>query len=120
MNGIRLGGLWSKQAQDGSWYIEGPFGQANIRIYENKYKKSEKDPAYVMYVSEKAKPQQQTRPPQQSGGLSPRNQAPQQTRQPTPVRMPTQPGNQPFVDHTQGGDQTPPGQWDPGDEPLPF
>ncbi len=120
MKGIRLGGFWPKQAQDGSWFLEGPFGNCTVRIYENSYKKDDKDPSHVMYLSEKPKAQDKPRPPQQSGSFSPRNQSPQSGQGITP-RGPAVAKSQPaYVDHTKGtqGDSAPPGQWD--EEDIPF
>lgn len=54
MAGVRLGGLWLNTGANGEQYWEGPFGsQSIIRIYENKYKKTEKEPVAVMYISQK-------------------------------------------------------------------
>lgn len=115
--GIRLGGFWPKQAQDGSWYLEGPFGNVTVRVYENKYKKTDKDPSHVMYLSEKPKPQNKPAPPQTQGGFSPRHQAVAQTQTQTAPPKNYAP-QKTFVDHTKGGDTAEPGQWDPDDIPF--
>jgi hypothetical protein len=121
--GIRLGGFWPKQAQDGTWYLEGPFGNTTVRVYENSYKKTDKDPSHVMYLSEKPKAQGAPRPPQApQGGFSPRNHAPQSPHGLTPRGPAVAQSQPPFKDHTQGAGSAPPGQWDPADDgsDLPF
>lgn len=82
MAGVNLGGLWEKKAANGDVYYEGNFGFAIIRVYNNKYKKAEKDPDCVMYISErpKAGAQQGVRPgPPFKPKVTPRPQAPQRT-----------------------------------------
>jgi uncharacterized protein (DUF736 family) len=51
---IKLGGAWAKTAKDGTKYIMGPLTHGtNIMIYPNKYKKSDKDPDYIISLGEK-------------------------------------------------------------------
>lgn len=53
MAGVRLGGLWIKKLpNEDKDFLEGKLGLATIRIYQNSYQKSDKDPAYVMYLSQ--------------------------------------------------------------------
>lgn len=55
MAGIRVAGLWEKTAPNGEKYYEGTWGPCTIRVYSNKYKKSERDPECVVYLNEKPK-----------------------------------------------------------------
>ncbi len=102
MSGVRLGGLWPKQSQNGEWYLEGAFGQAQIRIFENNYTRGEKDPSHVMYVSEK--PMNKDKKPQAKpqGGFAPKPQA---------ARLPYKDQTQPAYENEDPG---------PGDGDLPF
>jgi hypothetical protein len=108
---IKGGYLNSRQARDGSWYLEGNLGSMVIRVYENKYKRTDQDPSHVWYLSPKSKPQTQGRQAQGGQGFQPRG----------PAVAPTQaPASAPPRNHAPQGDQAPPGQWDAEDEPLPF
>lgn len=70
MAGIRLTGLWEKTAENGEVYYEGTWGGTILRVYTNKYKRDQKDPDCVVYLSEKkevktpykAKPDVQQKP----------------------------------------------------------
>lgn len=53
MAGLRIAGVWEKTAPNGEVYYEGPWGNTLVRVYSNKYKKSEKDPDCVIYLSER-------------------------------------------------------------------
>ncbi len=112
MAGIRLGGVWQKTNPQGEIYYEGSLGPTILRIYSNKYKRTEKDPDCVVYISEKPKEGQRKGPPQQgpakSGGVAFGAKAPQG---PPPAKR-----------------YDPPVESDPndvpwpeaGDEPMPF
>lgn len=108
---IRGGYLNPRQAKDGSWYLEGNLGGFIIRVYENKYKRNDKDPSHVWYFSGKPKGQPQARQAQGGQGFQPQ----------VPAVASTQ---KPYVDHTKGsqGDSAPPGHWDDQDSggEMPF
>lgn len=55
MAGIRIAGVWEKKNPQGKVYYEGTWGNAILRIYGNDYKKTERDPDCVVYLSEKPK-----------------------------------------------------------------
>lgn len=63
MAGIRLAGVWEKTAPNGEVYFEGPLGGALVRVYQNKYKRSDKDPDCVIYLSEKPKDNKRNQTP---------------------------------------------------------
>ena len=95
MAGIRLGGLWVKKVQNSDKdYLEGKLGPCTIRVYQNDYYKTDKDPAYVMYISQTPLEGQKKAGPTRPK-VTPRPQAPK----PVPA----------YVDHTQGsqGDENP-------------
>jgi hypothetical protein len=51
---VKLTSLWLKKAKDGTVYIQGPLSNtANIFIYPNKYKRTDKDPDYTMSITTK-------------------------------------------------------------------
>ncbi len=51
MMAILSGQLIPKQAQDGSWYLESTLSGYTIRVYENKFRRNDKDPSHVWYLS---------------------------------------------------------------------
>lgn len=111
-SGIRISGLWQKETAQGVVFYEGNWGNATIRVYQNSYKKSDKDPDCIVYLSETPKEERRTAgPPKVSGppfqkksGITPR---------------PTQ--SKTFVDHTAPKDSAP---WPDGpndhDSEVPF
>lgn len=111
--GIRLAGLWNRQAPNGEWYIEGSFGpSAIIRIYENKYKKTDKDPSHVMYVNDREK-NAQTSTAKSQGSFNPR---PPEVKSQGYVPAPTTK----YAGSVPPEENNPP--WPEGDEidPIPF
>lgn len=112
MAGIRGGGFWPKQAKDGSWYLEGTLGYGvAVRVYENKYKKSDKDPSHVWYISQKEQTAEK-KPYQKSSGFSPR--APE-VKEPYSPPPPTK-----FSGTVPPDENQAPWPDVDGDEPLPF
>lgn len=85
MSGLRVCGLWAKQAPNGETFHEGSLGGMVVRIYLNSYKKTEKDPDVVVYLSQPErrggqKPQQRSKPritprPQAQGNVAPQRTA---------------------------------------------
>lgn len=71
--------FWAKQTQNGETYHEGKLGGATVRLFLNGYKKSDRDPDVIMYLSQtpfnkdKAKPQAQGQA--QAPRITPRPQA---------------------------------------------
>lgn len=109
MAGIRMTGFWAKTSPDGKVYHEGTLGGAVVRLFLNDYKKTDKDPDVVMYLSAKPKdaPRSQARPHPAA------RPAPQVTRPQAQV--------QPYKDHTQSSEGPPP--YDapfPSDDEMPF
>ena len=53
---IKLTGLWKQEAKDGSVYYSGSLTYStNILMFKNRYKKSDRDPDLILYISEKKK-----------------------------------------------------------------
>lgn len=52
---IQIGGLWKKRGKDGKSYLSGTFGSANLMIFENKFKKNDRHPDYVLCLAEKTR-----------------------------------------------------------------
>jgi hypothetical protein len=52
---IKLTGLWENTTKQGETYFRGNLGLGQVLIFKNKYKKTDKDPDYVMYLAEKDK-----------------------------------------------------------------
>lgn len=53
---IKLTGLWKQQSKNGDVYYSGSLTYStNILLFKNKYKKSERDPDLILYISEKKK-----------------------------------------------------------------
>lgn len=92
--GVRLMAFWAKQAQNGETYHEGKLGGATVRLFLNGYKKTDRDPDVIMYLSQTPFDKNKgktTQAPQQRGNVvTPR---PQQAAPPKPA----------YKDHTQGG-----------------
>lgn len=60
---IRIGGLWKNDGQSGVSYLSGGFGQAKLLVFQNNYKRGEKDPDYVMYLAPKQQREQSSGTP---------------------------------------------------------
>jgi hypothetical protein len=55
-NMIPLAGLWKKSSSKGSPYYLGHLGyEANLLLFENKFKRDEKDPDLVLYIAKQTK-----------------------------------------------------------------
>ena len=53
---VKLGGLWKQEAKDGSVYYSGSLTYStNLLMFKNKFKKSDRDPDLILYISEKKK-----------------------------------------------------------------
>lgn len=50
MDGTRLSGLWKQKDKQGRTYLSGSLGSARLLVMPNDYKKTEKEPDYVVYV----------------------------------------------------------------------
>lgn len=114
MSGVRLMGFWAKQSQDGKDYHEGTLGGAQVRLFVNEYKKSEKDPDVIMYISARPKEGERRAPP-------PKPNAPSRPKiTPRPQPQNAAPQKTAYMDHTipqPGWDPEDPG---PSDPDLPF
>lgn len=113
---IRGGYLNNKQAKDGSWYLEGNLGGFVIRIYENKYRRSEQDPSHVWYFSGKPKGQAPARQAQGGSGFAPRGSAPKNYAPQAPPPQVTQ-APMPTQQHAPSSGEMP--QWDDQDPNYP-
>jgi len=53
---IKIGGLWKKESKDGTVFYQGGLSySSNLLIFKNKFKRSERDPDLLLYVSQKVK-----------------------------------------------------------------
>ena len=53
---VKIGGLWKKEGKDGTVFYSGNLSySSNILIFKNKFKRSERDPDLILYISEKKK-----------------------------------------------------------------
>jgi len=53
---IKIGGLWKKEAKDGTVFYQGGLSfSSNLLLFKNKFKRSERDPDLILYISEKKK-----------------------------------------------------------------
>ena len=53
---IKLTGLWRKESRNGNVYYQGSLSYStNIFMFKNKFKKSDRDPDLILYISEKKK-----------------------------------------------------------------
>ena len=53
---IKIGGLWKKEGKDGTVFYQGGLSySSNLLIFKNKFKRSERDPDLILYISEKKK-----------------------------------------------------------------
>lgn len=79
---INLCGLWQKTNRSGDTYFSGRLGYANVVVYPNKWKKTDKHPDYLMKLGASQRPQEAAQG----------RQAPQQGQDPRPAPpMPTEP-----------------------------
>lgn len=59
---VKITGLWRKETEKGV-HFSGPFGySANLLLFKNQYKKSEKDPDLVLYIAPKAEKKEKEEP----------------------------------------------------------
>ena len=50
---IKLCGLWKKESKDGTVFYQGKLSySSNILLFKNKFKRNEKDPSLILYLSE--------------------------------------------------------------------
>lgn len=49
---IKVGALWEKTGKSGDTYFSGKFGDASLIVFKNKFKKSENQPDYIVYIQE--------------------------------------------------------------------
>jgi hypothetical protein len=49
---LKLTSLWKNKTADGKEFLTGRLGNLNISIWNNNYKKEDKHPDMIMYVSE--------------------------------------------------------------------
>lgn len=47
---VRLGGLWTHKTKQGDAFLSGSLGNAQLVIYENGFKKTDKDPTHIAYL----------------------------------------------------------------------
>ena len=53
---IKIGGLWKKEGKDGTVFYSGNLSySSNLLLFKNKFKRSERDPDLILYISEKKK-----------------------------------------------------------------
>lgn len=51
---IKIGALWVKESAKGK-YMQGKFGDANLILFPNRYKKTDNHPDFLVYVAESRK-----------------------------------------------------------------
>lgn len=54
---LQKGGLWLNRTKDNELYFSGYDGNLKLLIFKNKFKENDSHPDYVMYVTEKPRPQ---------------------------------------------------------------
>lgn len=93
---IKVTGLWRKNGQSGDYYTGSAGHTTEYVLFPNSYKKTDKDPDYVLYLSEKLKPElapeqkpQAQAKPKVTPRQAPPNKAPNATRRaPPPAEIP--------------------------------
>lgn len=50
---VKLFNLWENQTKDGKKFLSGSFGATSILIFQNSYKKEDKHPDWIAYVTKK-------------------------------------------------------------------
>lgn len=60
-NMVKIGGLWRQESsKDGSVFYSGALSySSNILIFKNKFKKNERDPDLILYVSKREQKERQ-------------------------------------------------------------
>lgn len=59
MENIKIMSLWENKDKNGETYYSGKLGDAKILIFRNKYKKTDKEPAMNVFISQAEKPKEQ-------------------------------------------------------------
>lgn len=49
---VKLGGIWKNKTKNGETMLSGPFGNASILIFVNKYKEKASHPDYMMFITQ--------------------------------------------------------------------
>lgn len=49
---IKVGALWSKKSAKGEEYLNGKFGDAELKVFPNSYKEKENQPDFIVYLAE--------------------------------------------------------------------
>ena len=52
---IELTGLWLKESADGKKFFSGSFGRSRLLIFRNNFKEDENQPDYILYVTKRAR-----------------------------------------------------------------
>lgn len=96
MSGLRIAGVWEKTAPNGEVYYEGRWGTVIIRVYGNKYKRTEKDPDCVIYLNKVIDEKRATAPKKspitpKKTGITPRPPEVRPPSAPFPQSRQTQP-----------------------------
>ena len=65
-NMVKIGGLWRQESsKDGSVFYSGALSySSNILIFKNKFKKNERDPDLILYVSKREQKERQNADPE--------------------------------------------------------
>lgn len=123
-NKVPLFRLYKKQGKNGEYWT-GTLGAANVIMFPNKYKETDKDADLVVYAAEKEKtqyPNKGYQPPLKTQGQAPRQNYPQQ---PQTKRPPDEyKAERPIKNHAPNATQDPNYDsyfgGDPGPEEPPF
>jgi hypothetical protein len=54
---IRLGGLWRQESRSGEEFLSGPLGGGRLLVFENKHRKSDREPTHVLYLVPNTRPE---------------------------------------------------------------
>ena len=59
---INITGMWKNKSKDGTEYLKGSLGYADIMIFPNKNRQNDKSPHYTLCMAPKKKKEDEDRP----------------------------------------------------------
>lgn len=65
-NMIKIGALWKNQMKNGKEFLSGNFGDGKLLVFQNRQKKHENSPDYIVCIGEREKKEQTQERPAQS------------------------------------------------------
>jgi len=53
MNGVKISGLWKNTSKEGKTFLSGTLGGIKVLVFQNEFKKENKDPDFNLFFAPK-------------------------------------------------------------------